>query len=192
MFADALCIAQHPHDYNTVSSAGVPLQFSDALLWSPYQNNPVFHPRKCDCVEGRFWTEVQSELRHLPATCLAFMLSMIIWCCSTQSNWQPQFLRVQISRREVPEPEQNRCLKGRNLDLIFFNRAAQFIKNYFNFKINESIDILQKTAETAASHGDASGWGEQLVAWQQREGFSELKYFHSKSTKAATFQTFIA
>lgn len=119
MFADASCIAQHPHDYDTVSSAGVPLQFSDALLWSPYQNNPVFHPRKCDCVEGRFWTEVESELGHVPATCLAFMLSMIIWCCSDQSNWQPQFLRVQISRREEPEPEQNRSLKGRNLDLIF-------------------------------------------------------------------------
>lgn len=32
IFADALCIAQHPHNYNTVPSAGVPLQFSDALL----------------------------------------------------------------------------------------------------------------------------------------------------------------
>lgn len=78
-----------------------------------------FIPGNVIALKGDFWTEVQSELRHVPATCLAFMLSMIIWCCSTQSNWQPQFLRVQISRREVPEPEQNRCLKGRNLDLIF-------------------------------------------------------------------------
>lgn len=65
IFADALCIAQHPHVYNTVSSAGVPLQFSDALLWSVYQNNPVFHSRKCDCVEVGFlgWASVRTQAR---------------------------------------------------------------------------------------------------------------------------------
>lgn len=32
IFAEALGIAQYPHDYNTVSPAGAPLQFSDAWL----------------------------------------------------------------------------------------------------------------------------------------------------------------
>lgn len=30
--------------------------------------------------------------------------------------------------------------KGKKFILDFFNRAAQFIKNYFNFNINEWID----------------------------------------------------